>query len=290
MVAARNQSYGEQRQSSLGLEWEYPLSEKQISSLHERGWTLLPGFISKTTAEAIRAALAGLKERRPLKPTDSAYVKDPNPKSNRKQESVAQQSPFFRQIATSRRIGGTAARLMRLPEVLFTQDMSFFKPPQGGAPTYFHQDLPYFPFDRKGSISIWIALVDMSESMGPLQYLDNSHYEGPLGRTGEFDVRKLYPHLYNNKIGGGNALQSGDAQVHLDLTIHGADSNVSDTTREAYTLRYIRPDTIYTGTGHPHYDNFDKLKIGRTFGESGEFDRVGPEGPIDLVTVPEHTT
>ena len=169
---------------------------------------------------------------------------------------------------------------MKQPTAIFAHDSSFFKPP--GAPELsFHQDHSHLPFDRHGCVTLWIALVDMSEDMGPLRYLEGSHHEGPLGlRDPERGILEVYPQLGDRKIVPRKPLLAGDAQAHWALTVHGSAPNNTESPREAVAFRYIRSDTVYTGWRHAHFDPLH-LNPGDRFRDIDLFTIVGPDGPIE---------
>jgi hypothetical protein len=282
------------RSESWGLDTEYPLTAEQIESLHEMSWTRLPGLLSREVCDALRGEIA-LQPVRPLDALGKSYRKlsgedkdqatrpfldhETDSKHNYNHEAMAWRNDLFRDVCTSRRLGGTAVRLMRRQEALLVQDISFYKPGGGGTPTNFHQDLPSWPFDRRGNITIWIALVDVDANMGPLRYLEGSHREGPLGLAGKLDIGETYPDVMRRKVVAGKSLRAGDAQVHWDLTVHGAGPNESERVREAYVVRYSPVETIYTGLGHPHYDNFN-LEIGQPLSNSEAFPRLDANGLV----------
>lgn len=280
-------------QSDLaGLDEEYPVTEQQVSDLHERGWARLPGLLSTEITERLRELIV-TQPRRPLDAIGKSFRKikdssqddgvqfldhESDPLHNFNHEGMAWRMPYFMSVATSRRVASAAVKVMRREQAVFVQDISFFKPGPG-TPTNMHQDYASWPFDRKGQINVWIALVDMGADMGPLQYIEGSHHAGPLGLAGKLDVRATYPELSGRPVGGGQALRAGDAQVHWDLTVHGAPENSTNRVREAYVLRFARTDTIYNGIGHPHYDLFN-LPIGRAFGELTAFPNIDVNGLV----------
>jgi ectoine hydroxylase-related dioxygenase (phytanoyl-CoA dioxygenase family) len=133
--------------------------------------------------------------------------------------------------------------------------------------------------DRWGEVTLWIALVDLTEDMGPLYYVKRSHKDGPLGLHHGKDIRDQHPHLFDYEIVGGKAMAAGDAQAHWDLTVHGAAPNTTARAREAYAIRYMRSDTCYNGIGYAFYDGFD-LKPGTRFADSGKFPVVGVDGLV----------
>lgn len=261
----------------LGLDTEYPISEGTLTCLHESGWARLPQLLSGAVVEEIRAHLAAGRLRDSQPGPEKKADKNPNVSY----EGMAWRDRFLHDVATSRRVGGTVVRLMRQPTAAFVQDISFNKPAHS-RPTPLHQDFSYFPFDRKGILSVWIALVDMTEDMGPLHYLEGSHHEGPLGymnRDRSVDIRDTYPQLRDRAIVAGEPLAAGDAQVHWGLTVHGAGSNDTDTARESWVARYVRSDAVYTGLRHPHYDRFE-LETGSVVGDCDVFPTVAPDGLI----------
>jgi ectoine hydroxylase-related dioxygenase (phytanoyl-CoA dioxygenase family) len=259
--------------ADLGLDAEYPLTDEQVESLHADGWARLPGLLGTEAVDAIRTHL----ETQELRPGSVGLGKGTK-NSNINHQGMAWRDSFFHDVATSRRIAGTAVRLMRQPTALLAQDITFIKPAEG-APTNPHQDYSYKPADRWGEVAIWIALVDVSPDMGPLYYLKGSHKEGPLGLHHGLDIRDQYPHLFDYEIVGGRALKAGDAQAHWDLTVHGAVPNTTDRAREAYVPRYMRADTCYTGLSYGFYDAMS-LTPGTRYADSGNFPLVGSEGLI----------
>lgn len=67
-------------------------------------------------------------------------------------------------------------------------------------------------------------------------------------------------------------MKAGDAQVHWDLTVHGAAADISEPAREVFTMRCIRADTLYTGSPHPHFASFG-MAPGSRFDEVPDFYR-----------------
>ena len=250
---------------------DYDVTDEQRASLNEHGWAPVPGLVDEEVVEAMRTALAQVKR---MDAGEEALVV---------KYSGGWDQPFMREAATSRRFGSAVAGLTGEPVSVFAQDVSFFKEP--GCPhIVFHQDHSHFPFDRRGCLSLWIALVDMTEDMGSLRYLEGSHLEGPLGfqsdSVGDPDIREQYPDLKERKIVAGGPIKAGDARAHWDLTVHGSGPNEGTYAREAWVARYIRVDTIYNGVSHSHFDLFD-LKRGDRFAKHDAFPLVGATGFVE---------
>ena len=262
-----------------GLDTPYPISSEQVRSLQEDSWASLPGLLDADTAAQLRDALLAAEPRTTISgPTKPAA----DPAALLSHEGVAWKDPFIRSIATSPRLSSAVVALIEQTDALFCQDISFFKP-EGAKPIPYHQDYSYWPFDRKGCVTLWIALVDLTPEMGPLRYLKGSHREGPLGLIEQRDIRDAYPHLRDSEVVGGNAMKAGDAQAHWELTLHGSGRNKGPGRREAVAFRYIRSDTIYVGLTHPHYDQFG-LQPGDRFVDNDAFPHLDANGLVERST------
>jgi ectoine hydroxylase-related dioxygenase (phytanoyl-CoA dioxygenase family) len=257
------------------LDREYPITDEQLTSLHQDSWAWLPGLLDADTVAKIAGVLGAVDPSEII--SGPAEIKTES-STLEIHEGVSWDNPYLRDVVTSKRLSSAVTALTRQPDALVTHDISFFQ--HVGSPgTPFHQDYSYQPFDRKGSLTFWIALGDLAPEMGPLRYLRGSHLEGPLGLIEARDIRDAYPHLRESEIVGGQAMKAGDAQAHWDLTLHGARPNEGPRRRDALAVRYMRTDTIYTGLTHPHWNRFD-LKPGTRFADSGKFPLVGPDGLI----------
>ncbi len=257
------------------LDVPYPVTEEQVRMLHRDSWASLPGLLDRATATRLRDALLAAEPRTTISgPTKPAA----DPTALLSHEGVAWRDPFVRSVATSRRLSSAVVALLEQPDALFCQDISFFKP-EGASAIPYHQDYSYWPFDRKGCVTLWIALVDLTPEMGPLRYLKGSHHEGPLGLIEQRDIRDAYPHLRDREVVGGKAMQAGDAQAHWELTLHGSGRNKGPGRREAVAFRYIRSDTIYIGLTHPHYDQFG-LEPGQRFVDCDAFPHLDADGEV----------
>ncbi len=243
------------------LDQEYGISDENITKFRQDGWAPLPGLLDPGLANEILERLVGSENLVKPSSTEKWMTENDYSKVLRMHDGMAWKDAWFKEIALSPRLTSLALKLMGKEEGLFIHDMSFFKPGTEGEPTPHHQDFCHWPFDRTGAFTIWIALTDIDEDMGPLYFLPGSHREGPLGRyshrAGD-DMCAANPGLlerYGKQAG--KPLRAGDATVHLDLMIHGANGNSTGKDRAAYTLRYMPTDILYTGAPHRHFDQFN---------------------------------
>ncbi|WP_334129624.1 phytanoyl-CoA dioxygenase family protein [Sneathiella sp.] len=267
--------------NGFGLDQLYEISDDAVERFHAEGWAPLPGLIDPALAREILDRLNGSDNLVNPSSTEKWMTDNEYARVLRMHDGMAWKDDWFKDIALSPRLSSLALKLMRKEEGLFIHDMSFFKPGTESEPTPHHQDFCHWPFDRTGAFTIWIALTDIDEDMGPLYFLPGSHREGPLGRyshrAGD-DVCAANPGLLERYgKAAGKALRAGDATVHLDLSIHGANANTTGRDRAAYTLRYMPTDVIYTGAPHRHFDQFG-MKSGDKFAESPRIPRIRRAG------------
>jgi ectoine hydroxylase-related dioxygenase (phytanoyl-CoA dioxygenase family) len=163
-------------------------------------------------------------------------------------------------------VGRVAARLLGHSAVRLLDDVALVKPSrhEGGDPTIWHQDAPNFPFDRRGFMTVWIAVDDVSLDHGPLTFVPRSHRLGLLGAVDgggeEVGIEALLRPEDYAYIGEPitTALSAGDASVHDGSILHSAGPNLTDRPRLAWGVRFIPPGTLYTGGAHR---SFDKLGL-----------------------------
>ena len=138
-------------------------------------------------------------------------------------------------------------------------DKTFVKPPasDGTRESVWHQDFPYNPIDRRGMLTIWLAIEDVPAEAGALRFVPGSHRLGPLGRldlvSEEYRPADLLRDDDMGLVGEPVtvALEAGEATVHDALTLHGAGPNMSSNPRRAWTVVYLPASTLYTGGPHP---------------------------------------
>jgi ectoine hydroxylase-related dioxygenase (phytanoyl-CoA dioxygenase family) len=165
-----------------------------------------------------------------------------------------------------RRLAPLAGQLMAENEVRLIDDVALVKPARknGGDPTNWHQDAPNFPFDRRGFLTLWIAVEDIELDQGPLTLLPGSHRLGLLGAVdgaGEgLDLATALTAEDRTYVGEPRttALRAGDATVHDGSLLHSAGANRTDRPRRAWGVRFIPASTLYTGAAH---DTFDGLGL-----------------------------
>ncbi len=137
-------------------------------------------------------------------------------------------------------------------------DHLFVKEPGAETPTPWHQDLPYWPLSGDQICSIWVALDEVVEGSGRLEFVAGSHrwnkrfrgksfsndgvekYGMDLEQIPDIDAdRSKYNLLSWN-------MEPGDCILFHALAIHGARGNAhSARRRRAMSTRWLGDDVCY---------------------------------------------
>ena len=123
----------------------------------------------------------------------------------------------------------------------------FCKLPGDGMTVPLHQDANYWPFTPTKSLTVWLAVDDVDEGNGAMQFVPGSHLSGDLAHT-ELPLdgsvvlnRRVVNHEdYDDVVL--NELQAGEVSLHTDLLLHGSPPNLSDRRRCGIALRYLAAD------------------------------------------------
>ena len=237
------------------------ITDAEVAAYQKNGWAKLDGLVrpdvvadllahlklkmgEEAEADVSSAGGYGVKTARP--PQAKALFKS--------YEHPSKDDAYVRDFAFSAGIGRVLSRCVGGP-VRSWGDACYVKMPvsREGGKTPWHQDFPYYPFDRAGSLTVWIALVDVPPSMGPMRFVNGSHLWGPQGRviarTDGKDTMDILPPFLREQvvISPEFGLKAGDATVHNDLTIHSAPPNQTEKPRWAFTMSAFPADTLFTG-------------------------------------------
>ena len=128
--------------------------------------------------------------------------------------------------------------------------------------TSVHQDLPNYPMDRRGVVTVIVALEDVTPEMGVNQFLPRSHRLGPFGcrtvyestRSREYPVRPREEFMQllradDREIVGDvicETQRAGEAVIHDGLIFHASGLNTSDRAYRCASFVYFPADTKYT--------------------------------------------
>jgi hypothetical protein len=170
--------------------------------------------------------------------------------------------------------------------VRFWHDQLFCKPAHHGGVVAWHQDFSYWTrTSPMAHLSCWIALDDVDESNGALQYVPGSHRWDLLpitGLAGDIDaIRKVLTDEQWDALHHPvpMVLKRGQAAFHHPLMVHGSRENSTDRPRRAMVLNVCR-DGVCSDSNEPLLEGVPVIPKGQPLG--GQF--------FPLLYDPESTT
>lgn len=229
------------------LESDYELTPEQITNYRKNGHIFLGSVAAPEEIGVYRTAISDEVKRlnnqnKPLHERDTygkAFIQIGN---------LRRKSEIVKKFVMARRFAKIAADLMGVDGVRIFHDQALFKEP-GGGHTPWHQDQIYWPLDTDKTITMWMPLVDISEEMGSMSFISESHTTGDLSKKlieisdeshsifEEYIERnKLEPITYG-------AMAAGDATFHAGWTVHSAPANPTNSMRKIMAIIYYADGT-----------------------------------------------
>lgn len=166
----------------------------------------------------------------------------------------------FRKLETDPGLGSLVAQLGGWEAgARLGQDQVWAKPP-GASPLVFHRDSPYFKFEPDDVITVWLALDDMDDELGPLEYVKGSHNWGDErnGSTSQFfdkDAKRMLHTAARQEgiepdsleIVSMAGLKRGAMSIHHGKTWHGSGKNTSATKpRRGLGMHFVPANVRFT--------------------------------------------
>lgn len=236
----------EQAQSSPNgsmpkLSGEYAIAPEQVRSFNVEGHLRLDGVLTAAEVAAYRPALAEAVDRHDLEQQAMEKSVSGHSQGWKFVENLWRLDAAARKFTLAQRFGKIAADLLRVDTVRLFRDQSYFKSP-GGGNTPWHQDSYFMPLDTSQTVTMWIALSDVTVEMSPMIFVTNSHRRGYLGASMPDDAsmdefeQNLDAKGYQRISYG--AMKAGDASFHAGWTLHSSRENTSPITREAMVIVY----------------------------------------------------
>jgi ectoine hydroxylase-related dioxygenase (phytanoyl-CoA dioxygenase family) len=236
----------------------YRLKGDQIAGYGRDAVTLVRGLASSDEISAYRPFINAAvdkfnEETRPLGERDTygmAFLQTMN---------LWTRDEAVKRFSFARRFAKVAAELMGVSGVRMYHDQALYKEP-GGGPTPWHQDQHYWPLDTDRTITMWMPLVDIPESVGTLTFTPGSHVGGYLGDLPISDQSDSVLRDFIAKNGWETrtygAMNAGDATFHSGWILHAAPGNPSkDFRREVMTVIYMADDTHVGPADHKNRQN-----------------------------------
>lgn len=224
------------------LDGEYALSSEQIEGFERDGHVLLRGVVAPAEMAAYRPLLVEAVDHHDLERQAMERSVSGHSQGWKFVENLWRLNPVARQFVLARRFGKIAADLLGVEAVRLFRDQSYFKA-SGGGNTPWHQDGYFMPLDTADSVTMWIALSDVSADMATMTFVSGSHRRGYLGTSMPLDASM--DEFERSLVGSGmhlanyGAMAAGDASFHTGWTLHGTRQNTSPRMREALVVVFF---------------------------------------------------
>lgn len=221
----------------------FHLEDVAVEEFQRDGCTIVRGLCPPEEVAEIRVAVAELVGKMSTG-VRSLGERDTYGQAFLQCENLWTRSEIIKEFTLSPRFAAVAARLARASAIRLYHDQALFKEPGGGL-TPWHQDQGYWPFHGWGPLTMWMPLVDLSEEMGgSMSFVRGSCHrpvdDFPISDHSDHDVTSRVD-IDQMGIAYYGAMAAGDATFHAGWTLHRANPNPTQTTREVMTVIYF-PD------------------------------------------------
>lgn len=139
------------------------------------------------------------------------------------------------------------------PDLLLYTSRFFIKEPRSDGIAAWHQDCTYFglrPFDH---VTAWVALSDVTEAAGPVEFAVGSHIRGALLQKSGLvknsvnTAGQIIVEWFDRSEVDRAVLRPGQFSLHHTCVVHQSRPNGTDSRRIGIALSYIPTHTRYIG-------------------------------------------
>jgi ectoine hydroxylase-related dioxygenase (phytanoyl-CoA dioxygenase family) len=235
----------------------YPITEEQIRFYQDNGYIQLHDVLPAAEIERLRAGMAqAVEDKKKYNANDGPRHDAGYTKVFLQMVNLWEHYPGVREYVLNPRIGEIARKLARTSRVRLWHDHALIKYPQDSKATAWHQDWVYWPMDRPGALSCWMALDDVTIKNGCMSFIPGSHKLGPLnpvdlGNTTDESMLELFPEEQRKNFRPvAMPMKAGSCTFHDGLTFHYAGPNVTDAPRRAMVTIFMPAGTRYKKLEH----------------------------------------
>lgn len=239
-----------------------PLDQASVAAFRRDGYVHLKGLLDPAEVAAFRIHVDRAVAWRTRRDGRSLDEKTPFEQSFTMCQYLWEDHPEVGKLTFHPRVAGAAAELIGADAVRLWHDQALYKEP-GGRETEMHQDQPYWPIAERDSLTAWIPLVEIDETMGPMGYVPGTH----MGEVTFIDVFTTpgQGKAFEKTVKGKPVYvtcKPGDVLFHHGATVHCAKPNVSERVRRVHTAIYFR-DGCTRKNDRPHHSlDRDGIAVG----------------------------
>ena len=228
------------------------LTSAQISFYRENGFLIIEDFLDKAELDIWRAAVdeaVSLRENSMMPYGSFQFERGSEGDSVFQQRiNLWMDHDGVREIMLDGRLGKMAADLAGVDGIRIWHDQALIKLPWA-SPTAWHQDNTKWSFESEHSISIWVALDDVTIQNGCMFFMPSTHKrrldDSPThGHVGA--LFGAYPELGRMEPVP-VIMPAGGCSFHNGLVLHGANANMTPRPRRAFTCAYMPDHSRFNG-------------------------------------------
>jgi ectoine hydroxylase-related dioxygenase (phytanoyl-CoA dioxygenase family) len=230
-----------------------PVTEERVRFYRENGFVQLDGLLEGPALGRLQAAIDEVyREDRGgihTSAANSAYARVLDQRVN-----IWRDHPVVREFVFDGRLAEIARRLSGARAVRLWHDQALLKQPGDSRPTPWHQDLPYWPMNEPGALSLWLALDDVDERNGAMSFIPGSHRVGALPGINLVDPQDIFAMVPGGELAGVRPvtarMRAGSGTFHNGLCFHYAGANRTERPRRAMVVIYMPDGTTFNGRRH----------------------------------------
>ncbi len=233
---------------------QYPITPDQVVFFRESGYIQLHNVLSAEELEGVRSSLAEIDH---MKLDAKHHTSADRPEYERifvQKVNLWTVHEGMRRYVLNSKLAEIARRLAQTTRVRIWHDHALIKMPGDSKPSAWHQDLPYWPMNEPGALSCWMALDDVDENNGCMQFVPRSHTWGkfePINLVNSQDLFGLVPEPDTKDFTPVvMRMRAGSCTFHHGLTFHFAAANKTDRARRAMIVIYLPEGITYNGRPH----------------------------------------
>ena len=217
------------------------LNEDQIKLYKNEGLIKSPTCLSKNKVEELNSAL-------------DKYLLDHKNENNEFVSGLYERDEAFLRFALYPEIIEEVKQLIGEDIILWGSSL-FCKAEKTGNETPWHQDGEYWPIKPLESVTIWLAIDEVTPENGPLQYIPGSHLNKNLAEHKTLDKKNVTLNQTLKNIDQIKdkakfvTLQPGMFSIHDVYLYHGSKPNYSGNRRAGLTYRYMPATSLFDHQG-----------------------------------------
>tara|TARA_B100001029_G_C14949605_1_gene387980 strand:- start:9 stop:770 length:762 start_codon:yes stop_codon:yes gene_type:complete len=217
------------------------LNKEQLLNYQNEGLVISSTCLSKYKIKEMNMAL-------------DKYLLDHKNENNEFVSGLYERDQAFLKFALYPEIIDEVKQLIGEDVILWGSSL-FCKAEKTGNETPWHQDGEYWPIKPLKSLTIWLAIDEVTNDNGPLQYIPGSHLDKKLVEHETLDKKNITLNQTLKNIdeirdeAKSVILNPGMFSIHDVYLFHGSKANFSGKRRAGLTYRYMPATCLFDHRG-----------------------------------------